>query len=218
MFKQMLYTQWKWAGWLIAASVVAAFAAPVITVQRAGLVNPTMGDVVAMLDFQRNASPAYPVLAGGIGAFLAALAWTWDQRGKHVYALTLPIPRWYYALLRFGAGAVLLVPVIVALWIGALVATAASTIPEGLHAYPTVIGLRFALAIAMAYALMFVVAGASEKTLRVGAGIFAALVGLSIVTALLGFEVDILEKVFIPLSRWPGPFDILFGDWMLINV
>ncbi len=218
MFKQMLYTQWKWTGWLIAVSVVAAFAAPVITVRRAGLVNPTMGDVVTMLDFQRNASPAYPILAIGIGAFLAVLAWTWDQRGKHVYALSLPIPRWYYTLLRFGAGAVLLVPVILALWIGALVATAASTIPDGLHAYPTVIGLRFALAIALGYAFVFAVAGASEKTLRVGAGIFAALVVLSIVTTLLGFEIDILERVLVPLARWPGPFDILFGDWMLINV
>lgn len=218
MFKQMLYTQWKWAGWLIALSVVAAFAAPIVTVQRAGLVNPTMGDVVEMLQFQRNASPAYPVIAIGIGAFLAALAWAQDHRGKHVYALTLPIPRWYYALLRFGAGAVLLVPIIVALWIGALVATAASTIPEGLHAYPTVIGLRFALAIAMVYALVFAIAGGTEKTLRVGSGIFVAVVVFQIVTALLGFEMNILTKVFLPLFRWPGPFDILFGDWMLINV
>ncbi len=218
MFRQMLYTQWKWAAWLIAVSAVAAFAAPVIAVQRAGLVNPTVGDVVTMLDFQRSASPAYPILAIGIGAFLAVLTWTWDQRGKHVYALTLPIPRWYYALLRFGAGAVLLVPVMVALWIGALVAAAASTIPVGLHAYPTVIGMRFALALAMVYALVFAVASGTEKTLRVGVGIFAAVVVLQIVVALLGFEVNIIEQVLLPLSRWPGPFDILFGDWMLINV
>lgn len=218
MFKQILYTQWKWSAWAVVLATIAAFAVPVITVQRAGVIDPTTYDVVQMLGQMRDLGVLYPLLALAAGLTLALTSWAADHKGNHVYALTLPIPRWYYALLRLGAGAVLLAPAAVALWVGALLATAQSRVPQGLSTYPNSIALRFLLVVLVTYAAMFALASGTSKTLRTVAGAFVAVVGIQVAIAMLGFDLDFLGPVLNAIFLWPGPFELLFGEWMLINV
>src|SRR5205823_857995 len=106
----------------------------------------------------------YPVLAAALGLLVAIATWAPDHRGRHVHALSLPLPRWRYVLLRFGAGATLLAAPIVAVSAGALLATWSATIPAGLQGYPGALAIRFALAVLVAYAVFFAVSAGTART------------------------------------------------------
>jgi hypothetical protein len=217
MFGQMLYTQWKWGGWGIVLITVAAFGIPIAVVQRAGLINPETWDVVQMLEYVQTSGGLFPTLALLGGLIMAAASWSADHRGDHVYALTLPIPRWYYALLRFGAGAVLLLPAVAALWLGGLIATSLANIPEGLRTFPSAIAFRFGLALLLCYAFAFAIASGTKQTLRIIIGI---VLGVAVVQAFLGLlsvNLNLMDLTFGRLFEWPGPFELLFGRWMLIS-
>src|SRR5260370_29605065 len=88
---------------------------------------------------------------------MAIAAWAADHRGRHIHALTLPIERWRYVLLRFGAGFVLLAAPIAAVLIGASLAVLTATLPPGLQAYPVALAVRFPFAVFVAYAVFFAV-------------------------------------------------------------
>ena len=118
MFRMILSTQWKWSRLAVVLGAVAAFALPVLSVGQFGGTGPSRWEVQAMLGSIQAWGVLYPVLAIVLGVSVAALAWTYDHRGRHVYALSLPVPRWHYVLLRFGAGAVLLAGPVIALWAG----------------------------------------------------------------------------------------------------
>lgn len=218
MFRMMLFTQWRWARPLVALGAVTAFALPVLSVGQFGREQAPRWEVQAMLSSIQAWGVLYPVLAAVLALLLAALTWSPDHRGRHVYALTLPVPRWHYVLLRFAAGALLLLGPVLALWAGALVASAAAFIPPGLHAYPTVLALRFGLAVLVAYAVLFAVSSATPRT----AGyVLAGLAGLILVEVLLSVaEVDVrmLGPALLRVLLWPGPLEIFTGRWMLIDV
>jgi hypothetical protein len=218
MFRMMLLSQWKWGRLVVALGTVAAFALPVLSVGQFGREQASRWEVQAMLSSIQAWGVLYPVLAAGLALLVATLTWSPDHRGRHVYALSLPVPRWHYVLLRFGAGAVLLLGPVVALWAGALVASAAAAIPPGLHAYPGVLALRFGLAVLVAYAVLFAV---SSATARTAGYVLAALGGLILVEVLVSVaevNVHILGPVLIRLFIWPGPLEIFTGRWMLIDV
>jgi hypothetical protein len=158
------------------------------------------------------------VLALGLGLAVATLAWTYDHRGRHVYALALPVPRWHYVLLRFGAGAVLLGGPVIALWAGTLVAAGAATIPAGLHAYPNTLALRFALAVLVGYSIFFAASSGTMRTARYILAAIGVLIAIDVMAAIAGVDIHIFEWVFLRMLVWPGPFDIITGRWMLIDV
>lgn len=218
MFRQLVYTQLKWSLIALAAALVAAFAIPVLSVQHAGIVNPQAWDAGTLLGAVRSWGVAYPVLAGAVGLVAALTAWSHDHRGNHVYALSLPVARWRYALLRFAAGVVLIVPVVVALWIGGLAAGSASTIPTGLHVYATALALRFGLATLLAYAAFFAIASGTRRTAAWVLGAIGALVVVQIVLGAAGVHASFLPDALERLYTWPGPFELFTGQWMLINV
>ncbi len=218
MFAQVFRLQGRASALGVALVAVAGFLVPVVAVQRAGFVNPTGWDIAEMLTMVESAGSLFPLLAIVLGLLLAVAAWSPDHRGQHVYALTLPVPRWHYVLLRFAAGVVLLMPVVAAVWIGGVVATGAATIPEGLRVYPGTIALRFGLAALVAYAAVFAVAAGTKRTAAI---VFGTLVGVILVQALLelaGLRLEVVRYTLVPLTDWPGPFEVLFGRWMLINV
>lgn len=218
MFRAILYTQWKWSRLAVVLTAVVAFTIPVLSVQAAGTADPTGWDTADLLRTVQSWSAWYPFLALAIGLLGATTAWSHDHRGKHVYALTLPIPRWHYVLLRYGAAAVLLAVSVFALWVGALVATAAATIPPGLDAYPTALALRFGLAVFVAFSLFFAISAGSMRT---AAYVLLAIAGLLLIQLLLAlgdFEVNVVSPIFDRIVTWPGPFEIFTGRWMLIDV
>jgi hypothetical protein len=128
------------------------------------------------------------------------------------------VPRWNYVLLRFGAGALLLLAPVVALWAGALVATSAAAIPPGLQAYPSVLALRFALAVLVAYAVLFAASSATARTAGYVLGALGALILLEVLLAVAEVDVSILGPALLRVFLWPGPLEIFTGRWMLIDV
>ncbi|HEX9729108.1 MAG TPA: hypothetical protein VGA37_11435 [Gemmatimonadales bacterium] len=217
MFRQVLYTQWKWSAWAVVTTAVAAFTLPLVSVQRAGA-NTEATDVLYLLGDVAGVGYMYPFLAVAAGITIALLTWAPDHAGRHVYALSLPVPRWYYALLRYGAGTLLLVPTMLALWIGALVATSSATIPQGLDAYPTAIAFRFALATLFGFSMFFALAAGTVRTAIIALGVAptAIIVTNQIIISFGG--PNLVWTALEYLIRLPGPMELLFEPWMLINV
>ena len=217
MFRAIVYTQWKWCRLPLFLSVLAGFALPILSLQRVSQVGGYW-QTRAMLASVQAWGILYPILAASLALLVAALAWAADHRGRHVYPLSLPVPRWHYVLLRFGAGLVLLAAPVVAVWIGGLLASSTVTIPTGLHAYPTMLAARFALAVFVTYALFFAI---SAGTVRMAGRLLIALavvVVIEVVANAAGAHVSLLEQLLLALVVWPGPLDVLTGRWMLIDV
>lgn len=218
MFRAVLFTQWKWSRVAVAVGAVTAFALPLLTVRRAGLPGLTRFDTVWVLDAVEQWSMWYPSLAAALGLLVATSAWAADHRGKHVYALSLPVPRWYFALIRFAAGAVLLAAPLVMFWIGAMIAAAAAELAPGLHTYPHALAVRFALATFLAYGVFSAVSAGTARTAGYALAATGALVWVQVMLAVAGSEVSLLELIFDRIAIWPGPLDVFTGRWTLIDV
>jgi len=214
----ILFTQWKWSRLTLLPLVVAAFALPLLSVQGAGNPQTTPWEARQLLNALQSWGVGYPVLATMIALFMAMTAWSADHRGRHVYALSLPIPRWHYALQRFGAGALLLGAVVIALWLGALFAAGTASIPAGLHAYPTALAVRFALALFLAYAVFFAITAGTTRTAGYVLAILGGLLVAQVLAAAAGLDIRLIPFLGDRLILWPGPLEIFSGRWMLIDV
>src|SRR5256884_1355859 len=168
MFRVMLYSQWKWTRLIVALGSIAAFALPLVSVQGAARADSNPLQAGELLQAVQSWGTLYPVLAAALGLLVAIATWAPDHRGRHVHAMSLPLPRWRYVLLRFGAGTTLLAAPVIAVSAGALLATWSATIPAGLQGYPVALAIRFALAVLVAYAVFFAVsagAGAARPAI-----------------------------------------------------
>lgn len=217
MFRQILYTQWKWARLPLLFLALGAFALPFLSAQS---VRPLGGfwDTAGILEGLQGLGVFYPALAGTVGLMVALASWAPDQRGRHVYALSLPIPRWHYALLRFSAGALLLLVPALALWVAGVLASMATTLPPGLHTYPTMLAVRFDLAALLAYAMFFAISAGTNRAAGYVLGILAAVVLVQLFSSLVGVRLRIIESVLNLIYIWPGPLEIFTGRWMLFDV
>jgi len=160
----------------------------------------------------------YPVLAAALGLLVAIATWAPDHRGRHVHALSLPVPRWRYVLLRFSAGAVLLAAPILALSAGAVLATWSATIPAGLQGYPVALANRFALAVLVAYAVFFAVSAGTARTAGIILAVIGSVILVQVVASVANVDFDLLGKLQVAFLNWPGPLAIFTGRWMLIDV
>lgn len=218
MFRMILYTQWKWARLAVLLGVFAAFALPLLSVQSAGNPDPSGWEARMLLSAVQSWSVLYPALATAIGLLVALAAWGSDHRGRHVYALSLPVPRWHYALLRFGAGAILLAAPALVLWLGAQLAAGTASIPAGLHAYPGALGVRFALALAVAYAVFFAITAGTTRTAGYVLAIVGGVIVIQVLASAAGLSLNLVPFLGDRLLLWPGPLEIFSGRWMLIDV
>lgn len=219
MFRAVLFTQWKWGRFALLALSLAAFALPLLSAQAAtGAQDGFYWNTRRLLADMESAGGFYPILAGVTGLVLALTAWSSDHRGRHVYSLSLPITRWHYILLRFSAGAVLLSLPVVALLIGALIATAATPLPPGLQAYPLSMTLRYGLAVLVAYSVFFSIASGTSRTAGWVLGVIAGAVALQFIVDTLSLHIRILEPLLYRAYLWPGPLEIFVGRWMLFDV
>jgi hypothetical protein len=231
MFQQILFLQWKGSRYGLLPLALLAFGLPIVAVQGLvpGVGAPEAASVRAsiLLFTLQGWAPAFPGLAFALGATLALMVWNGDHRGEHVYPLSLPLPRWKYVLLKGGAGAVLLCLPVALLWLGSLLATSFTDIPEGLRAYPSAITFRFLLASLVAFAVFFALAAG---TMRTAVALLCAWVGFLILGELLppflGEALNmpaleswsLLEWILESSTVWPGPFEVYTGNWMLIDV
>lgn len=215
MFSAMLKVQWKWTRAAALVGLILGFAIPLASVQWSeDQYGSQVANVVARM---QSFGVAYALLAAGIGLSVAFIAWSADQRGRHVYALSLPVRRSRYAAMRFGAGALFLLIPAAGVLIGSLVAIAIAHIPEGLHAYPVSLTLRFLLASGVAYAIFFAIASSTPKAAGLTLGLMGALVVVSIALSAASVNVNPLGAASDFVFSEPGPLSVFTGRWMLID-
>lgn len=230
MYQPMLYLHWKQIRWFLIPGVIASFGLPLVSVQGLGAPATMEGIVYGAPEIMRLPQvwlPFFPLLAGLIGVTLALSAWNWDHKLGHVYALSLPLSRSEYAMLKMGAGAMLLLVPSAAMWVGAHAASVSVTLPEGLHTYPNQVAARFLFAALIAYAAVFAMAAGTVKTtMWIVSGVLVFViggsVGLDIVAEVFGLDglgrLEIVGDAVRWLTHTPGPFEVFTGNWSLIDV
>jgi hypothetical protein len=231
MFREILFVSWKASRFGLLPIVMAAFGLPFLAVKgvRLGRILPN-SELLRGTEILYSAAEwaqLFPALAVAAGAVLALLVWNWDHRGEHVYPLSLPLPRWKYVLMKMGSGGILLVIPVAALWLGSLLAVSLVEIPDGLRAYPTALTFRFLLSALICFAIVFAMAAGTMRTavlilvawillIFLGEVLPPVLGGLWGIPSLEGFR--FLRWFLTATMSWPGPFEVLAGNWMLIDV
>ncbi len=218
MFRAVLYTQWKWSRLIVVLGTLAAFAIPLLSLQGAARADRGALQAQDLLRSVQSWGSLYPLLATALGLLMAIAAWAPDHRGRHIHALTLPLPRWEYVLLRFGAGFVLLAAPIAAVAIGALLASLTATIPPGLQAYPIALAVRFTFAVFVAYAVFFAVSAGTARTAGIILGVIAAVILVQVVAGIANIDLNLFGAAQTVLVLGPGPLAVFTGRWMLVDV
>jgi hypothetical protein len=218
MFRAILYSQWKWSRLIVALGTIVGFALPLVSLQGAARADRSPLEAEALLHAVQAWGVLYPLLAAALGLLVAIVTWAPDHRGRHIHALTLPLPRWRYVLLRFATGATVLAGPILGVSIGALIAVAAATLPPGLHGYPLALAVRFALAALVAYALFFAVSAGTARTAGIILGVIGAIVVVQVFANVANLELNVADHLQMVLTNWPGPLAVFTGRWMLIDV
>ncbi len=224
MYQPMLWLHWRQVRLGLIPLVVAAFALPLVSVQGLGGAGSAT-EIYQALEVTSLWLPAFPILSVAVGLTLAVTAWSWDHKLNHVYALSLPVARWRYALLKMGSGALLALLPVAAFWVGAHVATLSLAIPEALTAYPDELALRFGLAVLLSYAAVFALAAGTFRTaVTVLGGLTLALFAAGLLDPLLADrvpyfqEVGLAERLLVWLGDGHGPLRVFNGNWSLIDV
>jgi hypothetical protein len=228
MYQPMIFIHWKQARLLLIPFIVAAFGLPLMVVQ--GLGSGPDGGAISLSAFQIVSGvqlwlPVFPLLAVSTGAVLALTAWNWDHQLNHVYALTLPLARWEYVMRKMSSGALLILLPAAAMWGGALLASAAVTLPPGLQTYPNQLALRFLLAVLLSYSMFFAFAsGTIKTTVWIVSGVIVFFLVSDVVSSGLALVMPYFQDVNVGtevagwLFRIGGPFEVFTGNWSLIDV
>ena len=214
MFKALMMVQWKWSKGAALLATILGFAVPLASVQT---LHPEFMYSVSVVARMQEFGIAYALLAAGVGLAFAVLAWSADHKGRHVYALALPVNRSRYALMRFGAGALFLVLPSLGVLVGCLVAISLMNVPVGLHAYPFSLALRFLLASGVSFSIFFAVASSTPKAAGMILGSLASLLIVTFLLSLTSFHFDVLGHASDFLFTEPGPLSVFTGRWMLID-
>jgi hypothetical protein len=229
MAMQILYIHWKNVRMGLVPLVIAAFGLPLLAFQGTGRPEGITDGFYAsfLLESSRMWLPFFPVMAATIGVTLALSAWGWDHQGGHVYALSLPITRARYTLLKFGGGAALALIPAGAILVGSVLASSAISLPVGLQAYPVAVATRFLLSTLLVYSIMFALAAGTIRTAVVFLTVWVVVLiagDLILQVAAMALNrpelrfVNAVQLIYQRLTEWPGPFHMLAGNWSLIDV
>jgi len=220
MYRQVLLAQWNASRQAVLTFFVLGFALPLVAVYfGTSGVAATSGQVGGWLRGAERVGALLPILALFVGVFLGMASWAPDHLGRHVYALSLPLPRWQFVLLRFQAGLTLLAAPVAGVLLGSVTASMAVTLPAGIHAYPIALTVRFALAALLCFAIFFSI---SIATKRMVLSVLGVLGGVLLTDLLYNLVADsstsVTVALFQALTTWPGPLAILMGRWALFDV
>jgi hypothetical protein len=213
-WRAVLETQWKWTRGLAFIGVVIGFALPLLSLRTAAGARTTAGFILTMQAW----GVAYAITAGALGLMTAIAAWAYDHRLRHVYALSLPIARWRYVLMRFGSGLPTLALPVFAVLIGAEIVAHNAAVPAALHAYPIALTLRFAFAMLVAYSLFFAISSATGRTAAYILGAIVLIVVAQILLSSTSLKVDLLSRAMDIVFAAPGLLAVFGGRWMLVDV
>lgn len=217
VFPRVLWSQWFWARSGLVPIAVTAFVLPILSVQPFNDPNAVGFQLNNLISQSARWSPGYPILASVLGLLLGTTAWSADHRGRHVYALSLPLPRWRFTLHRFTAGLTLLAVVAAVFWIAAVVAAVSASTPISVRGYPNALALRFLLAACVSYAAFFTVASGTARTAGFVLGGLALVVVAQVLARVAGMELDLIAPIVDTLSSQAGPFGVFNGRWLIID-
>ncbi len=219
MLLEVIRVQWTRVRVTAVLVTLIVFTLP-LTILRAsdGPVTDAMADVGGWLRAASFVGRLFPVIAALYALYLGAAVWLDDMRGKHVYALTLPISRERYVVYRFLAGAVPVVLASVGLLLGGALAALIVHLPSGVHAYPLALAFRFLVATLVCYSVMFAVGVTTRRAATTLLAAIAVLLLSQLVAGVLDLSINPIGRTIDVLTRWPGPFAILTGNWSLFDV
>ena len=215
MLWAVLREQLRRIGPMLIALTAMAAALPVLSV-RVLLGQGLVADSLLILAGANSVAPAFPLLAGIIGVTVAVTAWQSDHEGGHTYALSLPIPRWHYALVRLAAAFLLVVPTLVGFALSATIVAAAIELPPGLHSYPLWLVVRFCALTIVAFSFFFALASGSRKSS--GWGLIAFFAVIIVDVAYQSGSGSDYSPLFNLLLGTRSPLSFLLGQWSLVDV
>jgi hypothetical protein len=217
MFAAILRTQWKWTRGFSLVAFVLGFAIPLLSLLalQTGRMEFAPNLIVRSMN---TFGLFYALLAGAGGLACAMSAWGHDHRGRHVYALSLPVARSTYTGMRFGAGSIFLLIPVVGVLVGCLVGIAAVKVPAGLHAYPVALTIRFLIACFVAYALFFAILASSTRAAGYVLATIAVIIGLLFFLNALDVGGDLVGALAQSIFGDHGILSVFTGRWMLIDV
>lgn len=220
MFRAVFSTQLKWTRPAILLAVLIAGYIPVETLRSNPWKTTGTYHIPTLYLSITSASAEYQLLALAVAVIVAISSWQADSQKQHVYAMSLPIPRGQFVLLRFGAGAALLGIVAAAVGLFGGIATSIAPLPPMMHAYPVGLALRFWLGALIPFALIFALLASNPKRVRL------VVIGLVTVVAvdllLAGFGATerpvvggwLLDRIYAN----GGPLSAFLNKWMLVDV
>ena len=214
MWRAVLESQWKWTKGLALLGVLIGFGIPLLSLRTAASAETLTSFVNVMAAW----GVAYAIAAGTLGLVGAMLAWGFDHRMRHVYALSLPVARWRYVLLRFLAGVAVLAMPMAAVFVASEIVAHSSLIPKELHAYPLALTLRFSFALLVAYAVFFAISSATARTAGLILGALALLIGAQFMISAAGYRIDLMSRVVDVVFATPGLLAVFGGRWLLVDV
>lgn len=221
MFLATLKLQWRVSRAVVGIFTVLAFTAPLMAVY----LRPPAGEAVVAdyvsgwLHASQAVGQLVPMIALFFGVFLGMTSWSMDHLGRHVYALSLPVQRSMLVSLRFLTGVALTTLPVIGLGAGSLLATSMVQLPEGVHAYPVQLTVRFGLTVLVCFAIFFAISIATRRAILLTLGSMAAIALADVgVNSLLGRNLRLTELTIHFLTTWPGPLSLLVGRWGLFDV
>ena len=218
MFRQILFTNLRWTRLSLTVMSVVAFVMPAGLWRLASDSRTAAPSAIGLMHGFEVLGVALVALAAFSGFGLAAQPWAEDFSGRHVYALSLPIPWSRYVGMRFGAGALQLLLPTVALWLGCLLVLAQIELPATLHAYPVTLASRFLLGALVSYAAIFLIQYVSGRRAALTLLVVLLAVSVGMIAAEATGNSAALSAATRWLFVWPGPFAVFGADWMLIDV
>jgi hypothetical protein len=217
MFRQLLAVQWKATRVAVLLATLIGFMIPITSVESISNLTGYAAEAGNVVFQMQSFGVGYAMLAAGTGLVFAVLAWSQDHRGRHVYALSLPVLRSRYALMRLASGALFLLLPTLGVLAGSLIGLSIVHVPAGLHGYPVALTLRFFLASAVAYAVFFAISASTQRTAGIVLGSIAAVLLVAFVLAAT-IQYDLISQVGSLLFNTPGLLAVFTGRWMLVDV
>ncbi|MBI2795332.1 MAG: hypothetical protein HYX65_01335 [Gemmatimonadetes bacterium] len=217
MFRAVMMTHWKWSRWGVYLLVAALFSTPVVLLGVLGTRDLTLIPVWEVLGPTSGAGAAYLVFSLFTGLWLAASAWNVDTAQDAVYALTRPVPRWYFVLMRLGSGVALSLVPILAVLAGALFAALVTTRPPEMRVFPVALTAKFAVATWLAYGFCFGgFTGFRPRTAARNVRPLVVILSGVLIDAATGSHVTTVIGNWLT-GPW-SPIGVFFGRWNLFDV
>lgn len=203
----------------VALAVLVGFATPWLMEV---IANGTPGALPARTFLRRGP------FAGGVLLITAIVlgatsGFQWAEEGsrnKGVYLMCLPLERWHLLLLEFAVAVTFVLGGTLLTYAVGVATSAVAPIPEGLHAYPGALAMRF---LSMALVVLAVFFGPSRAAANADprhARSWLVAVLLLIVGAIVGevLGANVIGRVAAFLFNPGGPLHFLLGTWMLVDL